>query len=692
SAPITINEGGTLEYARSWNTSPNVQLTVNGGTLTLSATQYQNKLTFNSGTVNGGGQLRAGYVGAGTWNVTGGATTINSNVVLVLKGDYNTFTVNVAEGATIDFQKSVTGLDGYTGTNVVFKGTGTGKGNVKFNAPAGVAKNLGTFTFNNINATISNDAGWLGSGYFNGSAVTLTNSTLTTNTSHTTNGTVFTLDNSSLIFDGEVNSYIHQITLKNGSTIAGTGEGSCFRTGHNWNSQFTTSVDGTEEKMNTISADIAMYNTGRTATFNVADKAPLTISGSFIPADEGHYNAIVKTGAGVLTLTGQNSHGTTTVSEGILVLAGNGTFGTGDVVNNAAIVFAHTSEQTLTNAISGSGTVAKTGSGKLTIASANTYTGDTTVSGGTLVLASSGSLATPNITVESGATFQTGTNLVSTNVALNGGTFVLGTGTSAAEITIADFALNGGTVNFDFYAATSGTNYDYLFTNAANLTSGAININFANNDELTWWNNASGGYILMDTLGISGSLDNIELLVNSAQTSNWYLDTTGNYIVMKKQNDAPPVEDPYYLANTEEAISADKWTIDGQDKKGVKFTEGDENAATYAGEVEMDANGTVEVGENRNLTLAGVVSGEGNVTKLGDGKLTLSGDNTYSGDTIVSDGTLTLTGDAIKDNSSIEIADDATLEYNVAQGDSKQLTFTDEVLVSGGNVVKTGKG
>ncbi|MBQ2620428.1 MAG: autotransporter-associated beta strand repeat-containing protein [Thermoguttaceae bacterium] len=692
SAPITINEGGTLEYARSWNSSPNVQLTVNGGTLTLSAAQYLNKLTFNSATVNGGGELRAGYVGAPTWNVTGGTTTIDSRVVLVLKGDYKTLNVNVAQDATIDFKKSITGLDGYTGTNVVFNGTGNGPGIVKFNAPAGVLTGLGTFTFNNINAFVSNDAGWLANGFFNGSAVTLTNSTLTTNTSHTTNGTVFTLDNSSLIFDGEVNSYIHQITLKNGSSIAGTGEDSCFRTGHNWNSQFTTSADGTEEKPVTISANIAMYNTGKTATFNVADKAPLTISGSFIPAEEGHYNAIVKTGAGVLTLTGQNSHGATTVSEGTLVLAGNGTFGSGDVTNNAAIVFAHTSEQTLTNAISGTGTVAKTGSGKLTIASANTYSGNTTVSGGTLVLASSGSLATPNITVESGATFQTGTNLVSTNVALNGGSFVLGTSNSAAEITIADFALNGGTVNFDFYAATSGTNYDYLFTNAANLTSGAININFANNDELTWWNNTSGGYIIIDTLGISGSLDNIQLLVNSAQTSNWYLDTTGNYIVMKKQNDVPPVEDPYYLANTEEAQSADKWTIDGQDKKGVKFTEGDENAVTYGKEVEMEANGTVEVGEDRNLTLAGVVSGEGNVTKLGDGKLTLSGDNTYSGDTIVSDGTLTLTGDAVKANSSIEIADDATLEYNVAQGDSKQLTFTDDVSVSGGNVVKTGKG
>ncbi|MBO5438411.1 MAG: autotransporter-associated beta strand repeat-containing protein, partial [Thermoguttaceae bacterium] len=79
-APIIVNEGGTLEYVQMWTTSPNIDLTLNGGTLQLDNAQYLNKLNFNSGTVTRGGDtwnpLRAGYVGSGVWNVTGGNSVI----------------------------------------------------------------------------------------------------------------------------------------------------------------------------------------------------------------------------------------------------------------------------------------------------------------------------------------------------------------------------------------------------------------------------------------------------------------------------------------------------------------------------------------------------------------------------------------------------------------------------------------
>ena len=363
----------------------------------MNKAQYQNAITFNSGTVNGSDELRAGYNGTGVWTVKGGTSTINNKVVLVKSGNHTTFTVNFDSGATLDVKKNITGLNNYTGTNVTFNGTGENPGNIFLYTASGVMSGLGSITFNNMNASIAKDgATFWDYGYFNASSVTLKDSTLTTSRDHSTNGTTFTLDHGTLTANGAVNTYISNVYLKNGSTINGTTDNSTVRTGHFWNSNFYTLYDNgkPENVMNEISADIAMYNTDRTMTFNIADKAPLTVSGRFIPAGSGQYNALVKTGAGTMTLTGQNSHGTTTVSEGTLVLSGNGTLGSGAVTiaENATLEFAHNSNQSVSNAISGAGNVVKSGAGTLTLTQTPGYTGSTTVESGTLALADGGTL------------------------------------------------------------------------------------------------------------------------------------------------------------------------------------------------------------------------------------------------------------------------------------------------------------
>ena len=147
----------------------------------------------------------------------------------------------------------------------------------------------------------------------------------------------------------------------------------------------------------------------------------------------------------------------------------------------------------------------------------------------------------------------------------------------------------------------------------------------------------------------------------------------------------------YYNVNTAD-MSAENWTIDGTDKRGAWFIKnGDSNTETYDKQVILDADGSFQIDTDKNLILSGVVSGSGALEKIGAGKLTLSGDNDYTAVMKVSEGTLALTGDALKANSPIEIADGATLEYYVPEGE-QQLTFTDGAAVSGGNVIKTGAG
>ena len=93
----------------------------------------------------------------------------------------------------------------------------------------------------------------------------------------------------------------------------------------------------------------------------------------------------------MLTLTGSNTYtGGTTVSAGTLQVGngGSGEFlGSPSVALNSssvALVFNESDSQTYSGLISGSGKLAQTGTGMLTLLGSNTYTGSTTISAGTL--------------------------------------------------------------------------------------------------------------------------------------------------------------------------------------------------------------------------------------------------------------------------------------------------------------------
>ena len=102
---------------------------------------------------------------------------------------------------------------------------------------------------------------------------------------------------------------------------------------------------------------------------------------------------LVKVGTGTQILAGSNGYsGSTTVSGGTLQL-GTGASGhdgsianTSGVTDNAALVYNLYGSQTAAYAISGSGSLAKLGQGKLTLTGTNSSTGSTTVSAGTLQL------------------------------------------------------------------------------------------------------------------------------------------------------------------------------------------------------------------------------------------------------------------------------------------------------------------
>ena len=104
---------------------------------------------------------------------------------------------------------------------------------------------------------------------------------------------------------------------------------------------------------------------------------------------------IVKFGADTLTLTaGNNYTGPTNIAAGTLQFSGSGTLGTGDVTNNGALVFNYTSgTTTVTNNIAGTGTLTKSGAGTVVLSGGSlSYTGLTTIQGGTLKAVGAGGL------------------------------------------------------------------------------------------------------------------------------------------------------------------------------------------------------------------------------------------------------------------------------------------------------------
>ena len=117
---------------------------------------------------------------------------------------------------------------------------------------------------------------------------------------------------------------------------------------------------------------------------------------------------MVASGSGVLTFTTAHTYaGGTTVDANATLQLGDGssTNGsvTGNISDNGLVDFNNPSTQAMTGTISGNGGVTKTAAGLLTLSAANSYTGGTTVSGGTLTYGVANALpSTGAVTINGG--------------------------------------------------------------------------------------------------------------------------------------------------------------------------------------------------------------------------------------------------------------------------------------------------
>lgn len=104
---------------------------------------------------------------------------------------------------------------------------------------------------------------------------------------------------------------------------------------------------------------------------------------------------ITKESAGMLSLFGANTFGNAVISAGVLRF-GDGfvttTTGTGSILNNSALVIQAAGNMTVSNVISGSGSLEKGGDGRLILAGSNSYNGSTLVGQGMMRIAHANAL------------------------------------------------------------------------------------------------------------------------------------------------------------------------------------------------------------------------------------------------------------------------------------------------------------
>ena len=146
--------------------------------------------------------------------------------------------------------------------------------------------------------------------------------------------------------------------------------------------------------------------------------------------------SVAQAGSGTLTLLGTNTYsGTTTINGGTLQVgngATNGTLGTGAVINNSILVFDHSDDLVVSNAISGGGNFIQNGSNTLTLVGTNTYSGSTTINAGTLVVGdggTNGSIGTGPVIDNSALVFNRGdSNVIASTISGTGSFTQAGTG------------------------------------------------------------------------------------------------------------------------------------------------------------------------------------------------------------------------------------------------------------------------
>ena len=443
-------------------------------------------------------------------------------------------------------------------------------------------------------------------------------------------------DNGALVFESPNNLSI-AAPIQGSGTVTQAGNGTLMLTGAGTYTGATTVASGTLEAgvANVLSPSSAFtVDGGATLDLGNANQSIGSLAGSgAVSLGAGTLStgglgsstafggviagsgALLKNGAGTQTLTGANSYtGGTTITAGALQLGDGGSTGSivGDVVDNASLIFNRSDVSTYAGAISGSGAVVQQGTGSTVLTGNSTYTGGTTINAGTLQLGdggSSGSLV--GDVIDNGSLVFNRNDVVTYSGAISGSGSLTQQGSGSTVLTGNSTYVGGTIISAGILQLGNGGN------------SGSIVGNVSNNAALVF--DRSDAWTFDGAISGSGSVTQ---------------QGTGTTVLTGNSN---------YSGGT---------TI----QAGVLQLGNGGSSGSIVGDVTN--NGRLIFDRADTFSVPAVISGSGSVKQLGSGTAILTGNNTYSGGTVIANGALQL-GDGGSSGSIVgDVQDGGTLIFN----------------------------